>query len=139
MQEWDESSNQVLKITPDKEKARSLLKLVELREMDLKSKSEEFITLIIESYYEIIKELITAIMSIDGYKTLSHEFLIGYIARFYKELSSAEIYLMDQLRKTRNDIAYRGITIQPEYLKRNKERILIIVNRLKQIVKNKIS
>lgn len=93
MQEWDESLSQVSKITPDKEKAKSLLQLVGLREKDLKTKKKEFATIIVEGYYEIIKELITAIMSIDGYKTVSHELLVGYLAKFYKELSSPEIYL----------------------------------------------
>ena len=113
--------------------------MVELREKDLKTKSEEFATLIVEGYYEIIKELITAIMSIDGYKTVSHELLIGYLVRFYKEFSSSEIYLIDQLRKTRNSIAYRGAIIRPEYLKRNKERILLSIKKLKNIVERKIT
>ncbi|MBI2135749.1 hypothetical protein HYU06_01625 [Candidatus Woesearchaeota archaeon] len=137
MREWDEHSNDVSKIMPDKEKAKSLLELVKLREKDLKNKSDEFATLIIEGYYEQIKELITAIMSIDGYKTVSHELLVGYLARFYTEFSAAEIYLIDQLRKTRNDIDYRGILINPEYLKRNKANILAIIAKLKEITSNK--
>ena len=139
MLEWDEQSDQVFRITSDREKAKSLLKLVELRENDLKTKSEEFSTLIIECYYEIIKELITALMSIDGYKTLSHELLIAYVARFYKEFSSAEIYLMDQLRKTRNDIAYRGILVPPEYFNRNKEKVLLLISKLKQTIISKLA
>ena len=77
-------------------------------------------------------------MSVDGYKTLSHEFLVGYIAKFYKELTEAEVYLMGQLRKTRNDIAYRGVLIKPEYLKRNKVSVLEIISKLKYIVIKKI-
>lgn len=138
MQEWNEFSDQVSKITADLEKARSLLKLIELRESDLRNKSEEFVTLIVEGYCEIIKELITAVMAIDGYKTISHELLVGYLAEFYKEFSSSEIYLIDQLRKTRNDIAYRGVVIQPEYLKRNKNEILLIIAKLKIAVSGKI-
>ncbi len=137
MHEWDESSEKVSKITPDKEKARSLLQVVELREKDLKTKVEEFTTLIVEGYYEIVKELITAIMSIDGYKTVSHELLIGYITK-YKEFPDSEIYFMDQLRKTRNDIAYRGIMVPPEYLTRNKEKILAVISKLKHLVVKKL-
>lgn len=138
MQEWDESSDQVTKLTSDKEKAKALLRLVELREKDLSAKGEEFATLIVEQYYEVVKELATAIMSIDGYKTLSHELLVGYIAKFYKEFTQSEVYLMDQLRKTRNDIAYRGVLIKPEYLKRNKVSVLEIISKLKYIVIKKI-
>jgi len=138
MKEWDEDSDQASKITPDKERAISLLKLVQLREKDIDSKKEEFTILIVEGYYEIIKELITAVMSVDGYKTLSHELLVGYLARFYREFSSAEIHLIDQLRKTINDIAYRGIIINPEYLKRNKNNILATISKLKHLVSRKI-
>ena len=139
MKEWDENSNEINKVVKDKEKAMSLLKLIELREKNIKNlEKEEFATLIVEGYYEIIKELITAIMSVDGYKTLSHELLVGYIAKFYKEFSMFEINTMDQLRKTRNDIAYRGIIINMNYLERNEKSILKIIKALKETVKSKI-
>src|SRR3989344_6582160 len=139
MKEWDENSNEISKVIKDKEKATSLLKLIEIREKNIKSlEKEEFATLIIEGYYEIIKELITAIMSVDGYKTLSHELLVGYIAKFYKEFSMFEINTIDQLRKTRNDIAYRGIIINMDYLERNEKPILKIIRALKEKVKSKI-
>lgn len=139
MQPWDKNSPNVSKITPDKEKAKSLLQIVELRERDLKTKGEEFTTLIVEGYYEIVKELITALMSIDGYKTVSHELLVGYLIEYYKEFSAAEIMAIDQLRKTRNDIAYRGVMMKPEFLVRRKEDILRIIMKLKEIVFKKIS
>lgn len=138
MQQWNASSDKVFKIRPDKEKAKSLLQLVELRKKDLENKQEEFVTLIVEGYYEIVKELITALMSIDGYKTVSHELLIGYVAALYKAISRAEITLMDQLRKTRNDIAYRGVQVPPEYLRRNKEAILAVINKLQSLVEEKL-
>lgn len=139
MLEWDEGSEQVSHISPDKEKAKSLLQIIALREKNIKTmKSVEFSTLIIEGYYEIIKELITAILSIDGWKTISHEMLIGYLAKVYTEFSRSELYIIDQLRKTRNDIAYRGAIIKPEYLTRNKEVIITIIDKLKQVVQTKL-
>ena len=139
MQEWDEASESATKIIPDKEKAKALLKVISLREKNIDMmKGEEFMTLIVESYYEITKELITALMSIDGWKTVSHELLVGYLAKFYKEFSQAEIYVIDQLRKTRNDIAYRGLIIKSDYVARNRNSIIGIINKLKQTVKRKI-
>lgn len=139
MQEWDETSEQVSKITPDKEKAKALLLVIALREKNIaQMNAAELTTLIVEGYYEIMKELITAIMYVGGWKTLSHEMLIGYLAKFYKEFSQAELCVIDQLRKTRNDISYRGVTIKQEYLTRNKETILQIINKLKQIVQMKV-
>jgi len=139
VQEWDEASESATKIIPDKEKAKALLKVISLREKNIDMmKGEEFMTLIVESYYEITKELITALMSIDGWKTVSHELLVGYLAKFYKEFSQAEIYVIDQLRKTRNDIAYRGLIIKSDYVTRNRNAIIGIINKLKQTVKRKI-
>jgi len=57
-------------------------------------------SLILEMYYEIAKELITAILFIDGYKTLSHTDLIEYLRIHYKNnFDDYEIELLDQLRK----------------------------------------
>jgi len=139
MQEWNANSSQISKIAVDKEKAKSLLQVISLREKNIDTmKSEEFSTLIVEAYYEIIKELMTAVMSIDGWKTVSHEMLIGYLKNFYKEFPVSEIYMIDQLRKARNDIAYRGISIKPEYLTRNREPILKIIAKLKSVVQSKL-
>ena len=138
MQPWNEQSEQVSKITPDKERAKSLLTLIALREKDLQDKKDEFATLIVEGYYEIVKELITAIMTVDGYKTLSHEMLIGYLEKFYREFSTAELYLADQLRKTRNEIAYRGLIITSDYLNRNKERIIKLITKLKKTIEKRM-
>ena len=70
-----------MKIKPDKERARSLVKLAILRYKKIKTFDEEKeSSLIIEGYYETAKELITAILFIDGYKTLSHKDLIEYLS-----------------------------------------------------------
>src|SRR4030042_1454109 len=138
MKEWDKLSDNVSSITPDKEKARALLQVIELREKNIASMEDDLATLIVEGYYEIIKELITAIMSVDGWKTTSHELLIGYLASEYKEFSQAELHLMDQLRKTRKDTSYRGAMIKPEYLTRNKAAIQQSITKLKQIVRSKL-
>lgn len=54
----------LIKITPDKERVKSILGMVYLREKRIKkSEAEEFATLLVEDYYEIIKELATAILN----------------------------------------------------------------------------
>lgn len=138
MQAWDPLSDKVSKIRPDKEKAKSLLQVVALRKKDLETKPLEFTTLIVEGCYEVVKELITALMSIDGYKTVSHELLVGYLAEYYKAFSFAEITLIDQLRKTRNDIAYRGIMVPQEYLQRNRKAITAVIQKLQSVVEKKL-
>lgn len=139
MEQWDESSDKVEKQRPDPEKARGLLKLVELRELKLSSfELPAFATLLAEAYYEVAKELITGILTVDGWKTTSHEMLIGYLVRFCPEYSRAEIVLIDQLRRMRNDIAYRGIMIPPEFLDRNQKNILGIISKLKKTLSQRL-
>lgn len=137
---WDETSDKVTRIRPDTEKAKALQKMTELHEKRAQlTPLPSMATLLVEEYYEIIKELITAIMSCDGWKTTSHELLIGYIAKFYPELNSAEILLIDQLRQMRNDIDYRGIMINPEYVERNQTTILNTITKLKAITNKRIT
>lgn len=137
---WDETSDKVTKIRPDNEKAKALQKMIELHEKRAKlTPLPDMGTLLIEEYYEIVKELITAIMSCDGWKTVSHELLIGYLAEFYPECNTLEIALIDQLRQMRNDIAYRGVMINPEYLERNQTAILDSITKLKGITEKRIA
>lgn len=137
---WDETSDKVTKKRPDNEKAKALLKMTELHERRAKmTPLPDMATLLVEEYYEIIKELITALMSCDGWKTTSHELLVGYLAKFYPEFSSAEIALIDQLRQIRNDIDYRGVMINPEYVERNKTTILDVIAKLKDVTNKRIT
>ncbi|MFC1691549.1 hypothetical protein ACFL0W_05205 [Nanoarchaeota archaeon] len=118
--------------SPDQERASALLKMALLREKSFTLLSDkEFTSLVVEGYYEIIKELITALMSVKGFKTLSHSLLIGFLAKFYPEFSMAELHLIDQLRVMRNDIGYRGKAVNPDFLERNKANIDKILPKLK--------
>jgi len=139
MKEWKGSQSEVNKIKPDKEMAKSLLKMMEIRQNAVESlDKEKFASIIVEGYYEIVKEGITALMSIDGYKTLSHEVLIGYIKEFYKEFSESEVYFIDQLRKIRNRIVYKGFFVQKDYLDRNKKQLKEITEKLRKIIEQKL-
>ncbi|GEM_PF-440200 len=140
MEEWNENSEKVNKVRQDFEKARGLLNLATLRENKLSSfQLPSETTLLVEADYEIIKELITALMSVDGWKTVSHELLVSYLAKHYSEFLTQEIILIDQLRQIRNDIAYRGIMIKPEYLERNQQAILAIISKLKNTLNQKLT
>lgn len=137
---WDETSDKVTKIRPDSEKAKALLKMTELHEKRARlTPLPDMATLLVEEYYEIVKEIITGIMSCDGWKTTSHELLIGYLGMFYPEFSTSEVILMDQLRQMRNDIDYRGVMINPEYIERNQQEILAIIQKLKQTLNARIN
>ncbi len=129
----------LIKITPDKEKVRSILKMIDLiaERINVQDK-KKMSALIIADYYEILKELITAVLLIDGYKTLSHKDLIDYLREKYKNFSSYEISFLDDLRVLRNRISYEGFFIESSYLERNENLLKSLVIKLKTLVKTKL-
>ncbi|HLE06661.1 MAG TPA: hypothetical protein VI790_04865, partial [Candidatus Nanoarchaeia archaeon] len=96
--------DEIITVTPDKEKAKSLYKMIKIITKRINSTDKNlFTSLIISDYYEILKELITAISICNGIKTLSHKLLIEQIKN---ELKQEEYYLLDELRVIRNRINY---------------------------------
>lgn len=129
----------LIKITSDKEKAKNILKMISLIEERIKIQDKiRLSALILSDYYEIIKELITAILLIDGYKTLSHKDLIDYLKKEYLEFSSYEISVLDDLRVLRNRITYEGFFVEPSYLNRNESLFRIIIKKLKTLILTKL-
>ncbi len=90
-------------------------------------------------YYEIIKELLTATMYLDGYKTLSHVALIDYFFNHYKELGEKDIKLIDTLRKYRHGIVYYGKKISQDFLTNNEDDIKRIIKILNTFLKKKLT
>ncbi|MEK6817189.1 MAG: hypothetical protein AABX80_00135 [Nanoarchaeota archaeon] len=130
---------EIIKITPDKEKAQSILKMTALLKERLKSQDKiKMVALIIADYYEIIKELITAILLIDGYKTLSHKDLIDYLQKNYSEFTSYEISILDDLRILRNRVSYEGFFIEPSYLNRNETLFKKMIQKLESLIQRKL-
>lgn len=129
----------IIKTKPDLKKAQSILEMAELIEERIKPQDKtKFSTLVISDYYEIIKELATAFLLIDGYKTLSHRDLIDYLKNNCKEITTSEILLLDNLRILRNRITYEGFRIPRDYLASKEDVYLAIIKKLKLLVKNKL-
>jgi len=128
----------IFKISKDLTRARDLISMAYERLNDIikvlpKDKSYK----IIEEYYEILVQIMTSIMYVDGYKTLSHIFLIEYIGKNYKEFNSNEINLMDQIRKFRHGTVYYGKKISESFLINNEQTIKNIISKLFKIAKEK--
>lgn len=139
MKRWEECKADINKVKPDKEMAKSLLKMMSIRLKLMETAGrEEFTSIVVEGYYEIIKEGITAIMALDGCKTLSHEALISYLAKFYKEFSENEILFIDDLRRIRNKIAYKGFFVRKDYLDRNEHQIKAIIGKLQDLISKEL-
>ncbi len=131
----------LLKITPNREKAISLLKMAKERLAMLETVDfEKFPSLVLEGYYEVIKELAAAILAADGYKTQgegAHKKLVEYLRAHYSQFSEHEISTIDDLRVVRNKISYDGFFVDTEYFLRKKGLLLEIVSKLFGIVDKK--
>ena len=131
-------TEKIFRISKDRDRAEDLLIMakerLEMIYLIPKDKSYK----IIEEYYEIIKELLTALMYLDGYKTLSHKKLIDYFVNNYKDLGDFQLILINNLRKFRNDIVYYGKKISKDFLVNNESDIKKIISILIKLVKMRI-
>lgn len=128
-------------IFPDKEKAKSIFVMALNREKSISFlDSVRFGTIVIENYYEIIKELATAILLLKGIKAIGENFhkeLIDSLEK-YANLNKEEISVLQDLRIKRNKSMYEGKQINLSYLENKKGFLLEIIDKLKKIVKDKL-
>lgn len=141
MKDWKNclDENMVRERSENPEQAKNLLKMARIRLEDNKrrEKTDENTSLIVESYWEVIKQLITSMLKLEGYKSYSQECLISYLKHEH-ELTQDKISLLNQLRKLRNDIDYEGEFLDRDYLERNEEDIENIISKLEGENENRI-
>lgn len=128
----------VFKITNDIDKAKALFEMSKDRFEDISLIPKGKYYRIIETYYEIIKELLTSLMYIDGYKTLSHVKLIEYFSVNYSDLDEKQIKLIDRLRRLRIDIVYYGKQVKEEFILNNEDDIKEIIDVLIGVVEKRL-
>ncbi|MBS3155935.1 hypothetical protein J4413_01730 [Candidatus Woesearchaeota archaeon] len=129
----------IKKVFKDKEKVKSLLKLIEEREKFLEL-DIKFPTIIVETYYEIIKELSVASLLLDGLKAIgedAHKEMLDYLIN-YNEFSASDVVLLQDLRKKRNKSMYEGKQIEPNYLENKEQNFKKIISKLKNNIKTRL-
>ena len=118
--------------TPDEERSNQMLMMANLRlKFWDKKVADEFIVLKVEAYYDIIKELLFAHLYKNGYNCTNHLCLIAYLKEKIKDFDF-ETQKIDELRKVRNEINYRGLIIKKDYFERNELEFKNIIKRLKE-------
>lgn len=118
----------------DKERSNQMLKMANLRfEFWDKQIDEKFIALKVEAYYDIIKELLFAHLYKERYNCTNHICLIAYLKEKIQDFDF-EIHKIDELRKVRNEINYRGLNVKLDYLKRNELEFKNIIKGLKEFL-----
>lgn len=129
--------NFVRKVEIDPSKINSLLKTSELRLKDVKNKkvTDDNVSFVIEGYYEIIKELLIALLLSHGLRSKNHQCLISFFYKNYPEYE-AEAFLISQLSFLRNRLNYYRELIDKGFYEKNKENFDKIITLLKTFVIN---
>ncbi len=133
--------NNLIQTIPDKNKAEELLKLAKHRIEfweEIKEKSDKYTSLFIEGHYEIIKELFTVIVSLDGWKALNHECLFAYIIQNYKDKIEIDFEFLLELKDTRNSIDYRRIMLGKDKWDNVKLKVDVSIKALINYIKERI-
>ena len=131
---WKECIDQniITKTVPDEERAKQMLNMANLRlEFWDKKIEDKFTAIKVEAYYDIIKELIFAHLYRNGFNCINHLCLIAYLKENISDFDY-EIEKIDELRRIRNEINYRGFTVQKDFLDRNELEFKNIIRKLKE-------
>jgi len=127
----------IREISPDIEKISSILKMCEvrLRFINKQEVDNETASLISEGYYEIIKELLTALLLKNGLKSDNHECLISFFKHTHPD-KEYEVQIIHALKNVRNRINYDGIFVEESYLTTNKLEFQHIIESLIKLISN---
>lgn len=125
------------KVELDAEKAESIKRMCRAREKLLKKAEldSETASIIASDYYEIIKELLVAILLKNGFKSDNHECLISFFKKNYPDYEY-EAKIIHQLKYVRNRATYDGIFVKKEYVLQNKLEFANIILLLHKILEN---
>lgn len=135
LMKWDECKGHVKKVDVDGEKIVSILKMCKAREKILLKLEidDETASIIASDYYEVIKELLVALLLKNGLKSDNHECLISFFKENYPEYEY-EVKTIHQLKDVRNRANYDGIFVKKEYVLMNKREFENIIGLLHEIV-----
>jgi len=116
-------------------KIASILKMADarLRIISKIARDEQSASIIVESYYEIIKELLTALLIKHDFKSSNHECLISFFKERFPEYEY-EANIIYDLKDVRNNITYEGVFVKESYLSFNELEFKHIINILKSLI-----
>ena len=125
----------IKKVDVDDDKIVSIIKMCDIRLRVLKGVKldEETASVIAADYYEIIKELLTALLLKNGLKSNNHECLISFF-KFEFPQYEYEFKVIHQLKNVRNRVSYDGVIVKKDYIEANKLEFNHIIEVLKEIV-----
>jgi len=133
---WDTCKKEhVRKVEADNEKINSILEMSSARLDFLKKQKadEKTASIITEGYYEVIKELLTALLLKNSLKSSNHECLISFFKNKFPKYEY-EVNILYELKNIRNRISYDGFFVDKTYLDKNKMEFEHIIDLLKGLI-----
>ena len=134
--DWNQClEDHIKKVKPDNEKINSIIKMCGIRLKVLKQIKidQETASVIASDYYEVIKELLTALLLKNGLKSDNHECLISFFKQNFPEYEY-EANIIHQLKNIRNRVSYDGIFVKKEYIETNKLEFEHIIELIKGLI-----
>lgn len=133
----------IIKIEIDSERAKSLYEMTLKRERFIKTLeiNENSSTIISENYYEIIKELGTIVLFLEGLKATgesAHREIIEYLGKI-NILNPEETSIAQDLRLKRNYSSYEGEQISEHYILQKKKFLEEIISKLRKAAEKRLN
>jgi uncharacterized protein (UPF0332 family) len=125
----------VKKVAVDSEKINSIKKMckIRLKVVNESKGDDERAFIIAEDYYEIIKELLTALLLKHGLKSDNHECLIAFFNHKFSQYSD-EVQTIHQLKEVRNRTSYDAVFVKKSYIDMNKLEFEHIIKLLEKLI-----
>ncbi|MEK6840948.1 MAG: hypothetical protein AABX79_03265 [Nanoarchaeota archaeon] len=133
----EESDSDIFRTSKDRERARDLFEMAKERsDIIIASIPKSVPYKLLEEYYEISVQLMTSLMYLEGYKTLSHIALIRFLSKF--EFNVKEIEILDKMRKFRHGTVYYGRKESGNFYINHQEEIKKTVDKLFSCIKRRL-
>ena len=129
-------TGEVKKASVDLELAKSLIKDMDERiQKSMKLDVNEFSKMIFENIYDALRDFCDALLSLEGYKSYSHQASISFLTNY--KLDVADINELDQFRYKRNGSKYYGKPVFEEDALEIKKFFLRIKPKINKILEEK--
>ncbi len=127
----------VREVEIDNERIKSIVHKAEIRLKRAQNTvlDNENVSLVVEDYYEVIKELLVAYLLKNGLRSKNHQCLITY---FYQNNPNyeREAIIISQMSYFRNRLNYYGESVPLDFHQRHEKEFLEIIALLEKLLKD---
>ncbi len=137
LMDWEECSRKYLRqVRVDNDKINSVVAVARKRFDFVKglAATNDSVSFVFEGYYEVIKELLLAIMLKRGLRSSNHQCLFSFFSREYPSYMR-EVHIIQQMSFLRNRLDYYGEAVELGYYKENYKSFERIIELLLGLLK----